>query len=267
MTDEHATRRCHKCGAEIDAQVSFCPACGERTRLTKCPHCGTSPEENWLFCGVCGRSLTEDSDQGPEPEASPRESQQADPSGTTTAYDVDTGGPCPKCGHVNQSHRRLCFRCSAVLDPANTDNVQFWGIEAQHTAATEATAAGGPNSRRKLLTWVGSVGFLIILLALFMRINIQTDYGFPPFYEFIGTWDDSLFQFGEGGWFQALEESNAERESEREEDKERERLHDLEIACLAGGGQWHPPAKEYVNGRIQRSLDGRILWSKERCAN
>ena len=149
--------------------------------------------------------------------------------------------------HVNQSHRRLCFRCSAVLDPANTE-----GIEAQHTAATEATEAGEPNSRRKLLTWVGSVGFLIILLAFFMRINIQTDYGsFPPFENLIGDYDSSLFQFRAGGWFQALGESNAERKSEREEEKERERLHDLETACLAGGGQWHPPTK----------------FDEERCAN
>jgi hypothetical protein len=80
-----------------------------------------------------------------------------------------------------------------------------------------------------------------------MRINIQTDYGsFPPFENLIGDYDSSLFQFRAGGWFQALGESNAERESEREEDKERERLHDLETACLASGRDWYGPGESYL---------------------
>jgi tetratricopeptide (TPR) repeat protein len=56
----------------------------------------------------------------------------------TAVYEVDSGGPCPHCGHINGAGRRLCFRCSAPLgQPQPRAKI----------APTPATAAASEISR------------------------------------------------------------------------------------------------------------------------
>jgi len=43
VADAQVTQQCHKCGAEIDAQISFCTECGEQIRHTECP-----TERSWV---------------------------------------------------------------------------------------------------------------------------------------------------------------------------------------------------------------------------
>ncbi|UCG85230.1 MAG: zinc ribbon domain-containing protein [Gemmatimonadota bacterium] len=48
--------RCPQCSATLphDREVSFCPFCGDRVRVTHCPRCGCDIEPRWRFCADCG---------------------------------------------------------------------------------------------------------------------------------------------------------------------------------------------------------------------
>jgi len=47
---------CSGCGAKLEPQLLYCPACGRQLRR-KCPACGAIVEPGHQFCGSCGKSL------------------------------------------------------------------------------------------------------------------------------------------------------------------------------------------------------------------
>ena len=50
-------RRCHKCGADNDADAKFCDRCGAALAKTACPGCGEVNDPDAKFCDNCGREL------------------------------------------------------------------------------------------------------------------------------------------------------------------------------------------------------------------
>jgi hypothetical protein len=55
------TERCPQCSATLphDREVSFCPFCGTRVRVTQCARCGGDIEPRWRFCADCGAPATD----------------------------------------------------------------------------------------------------------------------------------------------------------------------------------------------------------------
>ncbi len=53
--------RCPQCSATLphDREVSFCPFCGARVRVTQCARCGSDIEPRWRFCADCGAPATD----------------------------------------------------------------------------------------------------------------------------------------------------------------------------------------------------------------
>lgn len=59
-----------RCGADIPANIAFCPACGrpaQSSSSAQCVHCGEDIAIGHAFCRLCGRSCSE-----PEQQPSPR---------------------------------------------------------------------------------------------------------------------------------------------------------------------------------------------------
>jgi len=53
--------RCPQCSATLphSREVSFCPFCGTRVRVTQCARCGSDIEPRWRFCADCGTPATD----------------------------------------------------------------------------------------------------------------------------------------------------------------------------------------------------------------
>lgn len=52
------TKKCPKCGAEINANAKFCPECGEKLPQKKfCSNCGAEVSPTAKFCPECGEKL------------------------------------------------------------------------------------------------------------------------------------------------------------------------------------------------------------------
>ncbi|MBP1986355.1 double zinc ribbon domain-containing protein [Halolamina salifodinae] len=51
--DEEST--CKQCGADVSADHSFCPNCGEEHRQPPHCECGEEIRPDWAFCPGCGR--------------------------------------------------------------------------------------------------------------------------------------------------------------------------------------------------------------------
>ena len=49
--------KCIKCGAEINADMKFCPECGANQAQPVCPKCGYKAAAGQKFCPECGTSL------------------------------------------------------------------------------------------------------------------------------------------------------------------------------------------------------------------
>jgi predicted transcriptional regulator/RNA polymerase subunit RPABC4/transcription elongation factor Spt4 len=50
--DENA---CKQCGADVSADYSFCPNCGEEHQRQAHCECGEEVQSDWTFCPGCGR--------------------------------------------------------------------------------------------------------------------------------------------------------------------------------------------------------------------
>ncbi len=53
LTQTTAVVQCPNCGAQNDADVVFCVACGTPLRMTTCPNCGSEIDPDADFCEVC----------------------------------------------------------------------------------------------------------------------------------------------------------------------------------------------------------------------
>jgi hypothetical protein len=120
---------CPGCGAELDADASFCPSCGEDVSdydptdedeteegLTECPSCGGEVEPEDSFCAGCGENLD--------------------------AHRGDDGlGACPSCGTDVEAADSFCPGCGEDLDAVRDAG---GGSKAKGTDAT--AQAGSPES-------------------------------------------------------------------------------------------------------------------------
>lgn len=55
---ETASGRCHRCGAPMHSDDTFCPKCGAKAvKERRCPGCGVEPREGDSFCRKCGSRI------------------------------------------------------------------------------------------------------------------------------------------------------------------------------------------------------------------
>lgn len=91
---------CNKCGAEIDCNSVFCPACGNEVpktennvELVKCVYCNNSVAKGQRFCTYCGKPMATQ-------EVAPQQEAEA------TSY-------CHKCGSKLLADGEFCTECGA----------------------------------------------------------------------------------------------------------------------------------------------------------
>ena len=55
---QKTTKKCWKCGAEIDSNAKYCPYCGASQTPIKCPKCGYLNSPGAKYCSQCGAPLS-----------------------------------------------------------------------------------------------------------------------------------------------------------------------------------------------------------------
>lgn len=58
---------CIRCGAELQAEAAFCPACGaDQKNMKFCKHCGEKIEEDCVICPKCGKQVEQMKSEQPQ---------------------------------------------------------------------------------------------------------------------------------------------------------------------------------------------------------
>lgn len=131
IMDIRGVQRCPKCGAEVQAGVAFCSACGAQLpreqapvseETIKCSNCGAIVKKGVRFCTSCGKPMEYPAAAtAPAPETAAAEvPETAEVPGAAQASEaaaaVDPSEKvCPICGAKLSADLNFCTNCGAKL--------------------------------------------------------------------------------------------------------------------------------------------------------
>ena len=99
--------RCPQCGADVQAGVAFCSACGaampkdqpvKMDELEQCGNCGAMVKKGIRFCTACGQPMV-----------------QMEESEPAVVEQEKTNRVCPSCGADLQEDLAFCTECGAKV--------------------------------------------------------------------------------------------------------------------------------------------------------
>lgn len=113
---------CPGCGAELNRDDRFCPACGRKVsqnisvdNSSICPRCGNAVSAGQRFCVKCGYSLFEDLEENIVKAAFESQQNIADNAAETAGSTAPA--VCPSCGEPVDEDMNFCIACGYRLHP------------------------------------------------------------------------------------------------------------------------------------------------------